>query len=352
MTALVICLDVAAVTILVHTIVNALLLRRPPKTAPPVDESVSLLVPMRDEAAHAATCVQGLLGQRDLTDVEVLVYDDGSTDGTADIVRDLGVRVLTGTPPTTSELGKSLACTRLAAAARGNVLVFVDADVLLAPDAVARAVALMRSADLQFLSPYPRQLTGSILEWVVQPLLQWSWLAFLPLRLAERSRRPSLAAANGQFLVVDTIAYDASGGHVHDVLDDLALARALRASGARGGFVDGTRLASCRMYDGARALVDGYAKSLWRAFGSGLGAVAATVLLVAIFVLPWALVAITPWAWPAAVAGQLGGTVAAVRTGSKIGLQPLAILAFAALVVVSFHRRRQGRIAWKGRPLP
>jgi len=209
------------------------------------------------------------------------------------------------------------------------------------------------------VSPYPRQVAGSILERLIQPLLQWSWLAFLPLRSAERSRRPSLAAANGQFLVVDAAAYRASGGHAlvaHDVLDDVALARQLRAAGARGGFVDGTAIASCRMYDGGRALVDGYAKSLWRAFGSAAGAVFVTALLVAVFVLPWALVGVTAWAWPAALAGPAGRLVAASRTGGRVlpdaAAHPLSILVFVVLVVVSFRRRCRGRIAWKGRPIP
>lgn len=352
MTSFAIVLDVVAVSILLHTIVNAALLRRPPTTAMTVEESVSLLVPMRDEAGRAATCLRALLGQRDLGDVEVLVYDDASSDSTADIVRNLGVRVVTGPPPRTGELGKPLACARLAAAARGSVLVFVDADVVLAPNAVASAVHLMRAARLQFVSPYPKQLTGSLLERLVQPLLQWSWLAFLPLRLAERSPRPSLAVANGQFLLVGAAAYRASGGHVDDVLDDVALARALRSSGARGGFVDGTAIATCRMYDGPRALVDGYAKSLWHAFGSTAGAVAVTASLVTVFVVPWALVAVTAWAWPAAVAGQLSQAVAALRTGSRIGPHPLSILVFSGLVAISLHRRRHGEISWKGRPIP
>ena len=362
MTVLAICLDVLAVCILAQTLVNALLLRRPPNVAPIVNEAVSLLVPMRNEAIHAESCVRALLAQRGLADVEVIAYDDDSSDGTTDIVRGVGrdrVRIISGAAPAAGELGKPVACARLAAAARGDVLVFVDADVVLATDAIARAVALMRNAGLQFVSPYPRQLTGSMLERLVQPLLQWSWLAFLPMRLAERSPRPSLAAANGQFLVVDAAAYSASGGHARvatEVLDDIALARVLRASGARGGFADGTHLSTCRMYDRPRALVDGYAKSLWSAFGSRAGAAAVIALLIAVFVVPFALIAVTLWAVPAAAAGILSRLVAAIRTGGGItfsaALHPLAILVFAVLVVESFRRHRQGRITWKGRAVP
>jgi hypothetical protein len=193
----------------------------------------------------------------------------------------------------------------------------------------------------------------------VQPLLQWSWLSFLPLRLAERSSRASLAAANGQLLVVDAAAYSRAGGHqmVHDdVVDDMALARVLVGVGGHGTFIDGHDIAACRMYDGARPLAEGYAKSLWRAFGSPVGAVLVTVVMVILAVLPWALVAVTPAAWPAAVGGPAGRLVAAARTGSRplwdAALHPLSVLAFACLVGISITRRRKARLTWKSRPLP
>src|SRR4051794_21439589 len=126
MTIFALCLDAVAVLVFVHTVVNAMLLRRPPASGL-VREPVSVLVPVRDEATRVGACLRALLDQRDLADVEVLVYDDASTDGTADLLQDMGIRVLTGPPPAPTELGKPLACARLAAAARGDVLVFVDA---------------------------------------------------------------------------------------------------------------------------------------------------------------------------------------------------------------------------------
>ena len=126
-------------------------------------------------------------------------------------------------------------------------------------------------------SPYPRIVTGAVGERLVQPLLQWSWLTFLPLRAMERSPRPSLAAAGGQFLVVDRAGYDRAGGHAAvrgEVLEDIALARAVKRTGGRIALADGSRLADCRMYTSWRELVDGYTKSLWASFGSPAGAAA------------------------------------------------------------------------------
>ena len=361
MTPFVVVLDVVVLALAIHTGLNTILLRRPPRGAQ-VDELVSVLMPMRDEAHRLEGSLRSVLGQVGLTRTETLVYDDDSTDGTAEQVRKIGgdqVRVVAGHTLPPGWLGKAHACMRLADAAKGSVLVFVDADVVLATDAVAGAVSLLRAQRLAFVSPYPRQLAGSWLERLVQPMLQWSWLTFLPLRLAERSTRPALAAANGQLLVADAAAYQAAGGHAAvraDVVEDMALARALVRAGGRGTFADGHDIATCRMYDGTRALVDGYAKSLWCAFGSVSGAVAVALLLLAVGVLPWALVAATPLAWPAAVAGPVSRLLAARRTGSRPAwdaiAHPLSVLAFAGLLAVSLARHHDGRLTWKSRPLP
>ena len=196
------------------------------------------------------------------------MLDDESDDDTAVVVHaaaggDPRVRLVAGRPVPPGWLGKPHACGQLAAAATGTVLVFADADVLVAPDGIARTVGLLRDSGLDFVSPYPRQEAVTTAERLVQPLLQWSWLTFLPLRAAERSGRPSLSAVNGQLLCVDAAAYRRAGGHdaVRDaVLDDLALARAMKRAGGRGTVADGTAVATTRMYRTWPDLRDGYSE--------------------------------------------------------------------------------------------
>ncbi|HEY9472742.1 MAG TPA: glycosyltransferase, partial [Mycobacteriales bacterium] len=254
---------------------------------------------------------------------------------------------------------KPHACQQLADAAdpAHDVLVFVDADVVLAPGAVAAAVELMHTTGLDLVCPYPRQLTGSVGERLVQPLLQWSWLTFLPLRLAERSARPSLAAANGQFLLVGREVYRQAGGHRAvraDVLEDIALLRAVKRVGGHGGVVEGSTLAHCRMYDDWAELADGYAKSLWSAFRTPAGAVGTVGLLALLYVMPAAAALRGSRVGLAGyLAGVAGRVVAARRTGGRAWpdalAHPLSVGAVGWLTVQSWRRRRAGTLVWKRR---
>jgi len=345
-----------AAAIAVHAAVNARLLRVP--TALSTTTRVSVLLPVRDEAARVEPCLRALLAQQGV-DLEVVVLDDGSTDGTADVVRrvvdgDPRVRLLAGRSLPEGWLGKPHACQQLADAAvpSSDVLVFVDADVVLTPFAVAATVALLEDSGLDLLSPYPRQEAPGATA-LVQPLLQWSWLSFLPLRLAERSARPSLAAANGQLLAVRRTAYLRAGGHaaVRDaVVEDVELLRSLKRTGGRGGVCDGTELATTCMYDGWHELVAGYTKSLWTL------PPATVALLVALYVVP--PVAALRGSRVGALgyaAGVAGRVVSARRTGSRPLPDALAHPASVAVLAVLAGRsrvaRRRGRLVWKGRVL-
>ena len=356
--------SLGSIALTAHSVVNLRALREPEIEPAPVAERVSVLLPVRDEAHQVADCLDAVLDQIAVPDLEILVLDDGSGDGTADAARaaargDRRVRVLAGRPLPPGWLGKPHACAQLAEAATGSVLVFLDADVRLAPQAVAAAVGLMRSADLALVSPYPRQVAETLGERLVQPLLQWSWLTTLPLRVAERSPRASLSAANGQFLAVDAAAYRRAGGHAGirgEVLDDVTLMRAVKRGGGTGGVVDGTRHAVCRMYRDWPSLRDGYSKSLWAAFGSPAGAVAVGSGLALLYVVPpVAALAGSPVGLAGYGAAVAGRYLIAERTGGRslpdALFHPASVLAALWLLGRSWRGHRTGRLSWKGRPL-
>lgn len=354
-----------------HSAYNSRVLRTPTAAGDRIAEAVSVLIPARNEAKNIGACVAAALNSTGLHDLEVIVLDDGSTDQTPELAGqaahdDPRFRLVRGQEALPAGwLGKNWACHRLAGVARGDVLVFIDADVVVAPDGIANSIALMRAAQLDVICPYPRQVAKGALARIVQPLLQWSWLTLLPLGPAETSPRSSLTAANGQLLIVDASRYARMGGHESvrgEVLEDIALVRNVKAGGGRGGVVDGTEIARCQMYEGSRDLIDGYSKSLWSAFGTPAGSLGVVALLNLMYVAP-TLAALTSrstttraWGALGYAAGVAGRAVTAERTGGRIVpdalAHPISILAFSALVAESWRRHRNGTIHWRGRPLP
>lgn len=378
---------------LLNAAVNRQVLARPPVSIVPTDERVSVCIPARNEEHHLPQLLADLLRQRGVPDLGILVLDDASTDATRTVtIRAAGgdprvhVRRSTSEPPA-GWLGKPAACRQLAELALGgtgqdpgaqqdpgtrqnpgtqrrpSVLVFLDADVRLAPDAIAAGVALLRKGRLDLVCPWPAQRAGSALERLIQPLQQWSWLTTLPLLLAGHSVRPSMAAACGQFLVVDATAYARVGGHAAVagcVLDDLELARTLRRHGYRTAPADGSRLAQCRMYTGAAELRAGYGKSLWTAFGPPAAAAALGTVLVATYVLPPAVALLGSgsarrWGltgYCAAVGSRLiSAGLAGTRAWPDALAHPFSVLGLVALTVDSHCQRRRGTLRWKGRHL-
>ena len=353
---------------------------------PVVEEPVTVVVPARDEAARIGSLVSDLRLQRGLDRLRVVIFDDDSSDGTADLAAaaagaDERFTVVRSTAsPPVGWTGKAAACaaavTRAGSTVETGVVVFVDADVRLAPDALAAAVAVLRRRDVALVSPFPYQQTGSVLERLVQPLLFWSWFALLPVAVSHRTRRPSMAVACGQFLVFDAQAYATIGGHAAvaaSPTEDLDLARALRRAGLPTAVAAAGRLASCRMYDGPLPLMGGYTRWLWSAFGSPTGAAAVVALYLVAYLVPPAVAVLghgrtRRWGLAGAAAGMLSRLLArdTERGGRRhpddpggladdvldAAAHPASILAFGALTASSVRARRSGRALWKARVLP
>jgi cellulose synthase/poly-beta-1,6-N-acetylglucosamine synthase-like glycosyltransferase len=337
---------------LIITVVNVINMRVVGlKGATTVSETIDVLIPMRDEEENVEACLKSVLNSELLEASQVYVLDDGSSDLTGQLISEFKVNKLTGTPLPSGWLGKVWACHNLAQNGSGKYLVFMDADVRLHPYAIASSITRMNKFGWDFISPYPRQIAGSFLEKLIQPLLQWSWLASVPLRLAEKFPNRSMTIANGQFFIVKRSAYEKSGGHAAiagEVLDDLELARLLVSHGFRGGVADGSAVASCRMYKSNAQLIDGYTKSLWKAFGGQLGTVVAILLLF--------FTGISPYLGIGAPASFifLSRVLAAIKTRSNPAyafLHPISIVLLIYLITLSSIRKSRGTLTWRGREL-
>jgi hypothetical protein len=325
----------------------------PGGAVPPLPRT-SLLVPARDEARRLPDTLPGLRSQ---PAAEILVLDDGSRDATARVVRgaaavDPRARLLTGTAVPSGWVGKNWACHQLAAAATGDLLVFCDADVRLHAGALAAAWTQMHRQHADVLSVFPRQLTGTLGERLLVPLIDETLLAFLPHRLLSLPV-PAAAVATGQFLAFRREAYRAIGGHravAGHIVEDLALARLVRRAGLRLGLALGGSLVTARMYDGFTDVVRGVAKSMRAAHGGSDAVLLASAgFHLAAYTVPW-----LRWrhgrAWRvAAVLGPLERLLVNAKTGRGAYLEALLVpvTAPAAVPVYLLALRRTAR--WKGR---
>lgn len=340
---------------LLLVILNSLTMRVVKNRSTKVENFVSILIPMRNEEVNVSACLNSVINQKGLTSYEVIALDDGSDDQTMMRIKSFPtVQALTGDALPPNWLGKLWACQQLANASKGEYLVFIDADVRVEKNAIASAISQMKNWD--YMSVYPRQVASGFIARVFQPLLQWSWLASVPLIISQRLALKSMVVANGQFFIIKRDAYFKSGGHEsvsREVLDDLKLAKQLLAKGFKGGVAEGSQVSQCQMYQSGKDLIKGYQKSLWSAFGSPLGSVVAVIILFISGVLPFLF----------ALAGSEDGliaftflvlsrVIASVRTGSLPNtalFHPLAIAMLILLIIYSWYGHLTKTNTWRDR---
>lgn len=340
-------------------------------------ESVSVLIPARDEAASIEKTCRAILANEGVA-LELVVLDDDSQDETAAIVgrlaaEDPRVRLVAGRPLPPGWCGKQHACSQLAEAAQHDLLLFLDADVTLQPDAIRRAIGFLQTAAVPLVSGFPRQLTGTFVEWLLLPLIQYVLLGFLPLGMSRSSGKPSLAAGCGQLFLTERAAYERAGGHAairESLHDGIKLPRAYRRAGLATDVFDAADIAECRMYTRGVDVLSGLSKNATEGMATPQAVVPATVLLFGGQVLPAMLLAAglaVGWSWRAfsplvgvatAAAVLLSLTtrlIEAVRFRTSLAssfAHPLAILLFLGIQWFGLIRRAAGlKATWKGRSL-
>ncbi len=347
---------------------NLRLYRPPPSIRAGVRRAISVLVPARNEERSIVAAVEAALASRGV-ELEVVVLDDHSEDRTGELVgelarRDGRVRLLEAPPLPEGWCGKQHACAMLARAARYPLLAFVDADVRLAPEGLARLIGFLDRSGADLVSGVPRQETGTFLERLLIPLIHFLLLGFLPLGRMRRSRHPAYAAGCGQLFLARREAYERAGGHAairatrHDGLE---LPRAFRQAGLRTDLCDATAVAACRMYRGAAQVWGGLAKNATEGLGHPATIGPATVLLLGGQVLPVALLAAAPWLEAPTMALAVAATVLAYlprvvgalvfrQSWLGLALHPVGVVLLVAVQWHALLREAVGRPAtWKGR---
>ena len=255
--------------------------------------TVSVLIPARDEERRIERTVRALLAQT-YPALEIIVLNDRSTDATGAIlanIDDTRLKVITGEEPPPGWLGKPWALHQASQHARGELLLFMDADIHYEPEGIAAAVAHLQAAGVPMLSLLPRIEMRGFWEHLLMPNLGMMVFSFIPLWLANRTRARIFGIGGGPGNLVTRAAYDAAGGHEalkDSVVDDVALARLIRRSGGRTEAVRADKLVSVRMYDGLRETIDGFTKNTFAVFGRSYVTMVLVVVLSVVFhVLPY-----------------------------------------------------------------
>lgn len=256
-----------------NTLVN--LKKMTPADSLPAGKSwpfVSILVPVRNEARNIGRLLDSLLAQ-DYPDFEIVVFDDNSSDNTWPILQEKAalnprLRLIKGDKLPPGWTGKNWACHQLSLAARGELLLFTDADTVHHPQGLRQAVASALWHDSGLLSAIPSPEAKTWSEKLYMPLIPFAFVSLLPFFKTNSARGRSLPAALGPFLLLRRQAYQACGGHARikeNIVDDIALARQISRQGEKITLIDGSHFLSIRFYTCFQELWAGFSKNSYEA---------------------------------------------------------------------------------------
>jgi len=246
---------------------------------------VSICIPARNEENNIKRSVSFALAQR-YEALEVLVLDDNSSDRTPEILNAIDnssnhkLKLIEGKPKPNDWLGKSWACHQLSKHASGEILIFIDADVWLEPEATLRVIRTMGHDVVDFLTVWPRQELRTFWEKTIIPLVYYSLFTLLPFACVHKFPRwipaifrrklsPFFAAATGQFMAFKRSAYEAIGGHEsvkHTIVEDVELAKNIKRHGFSMKMYNGISAVHCRMYTSLDEIQQGFRKNFLAGF--------------------------------------------------------------------------------------
>lgn len=321
--------------------------------------SLSVLIPVRNEEKNISNLLGSLI-TLPYDDVEILVYDDGSEDETARIIKhyalnDSRIRYLRGSELPKGWTGKNHACHKLASEAKGDYMLYLDADVTVGNDLLRRAVHYAVKHDLTLLSIFPMQDMKTTGEKIVVPFMFRILLSLLPLFLIRRCSWTSFSAANGQMMLFRSNDYRKQLFHEkvkERLAEDIEIMREIKRSGLRGDTLVGGEEIRCRMYGSYREGVNGFAKNIFSMFSN-------SILFFLLFsvtgLLGWIVLLFLPWYFLASYLFMVLSLNIMIAVTSRqkaiISLQYLmpGIAAFYHIAFMAVKAALTGKYEWKGR---
>mgnify|MGYP005840659093 FL=1 len=326
-------------------------------------DRVSVLIPARNEEANIRNLLTDLQSQT-YGNIELIVYNDSSADATGHIVEefvrgDNRFRLINGQVLPDGWLGKNNACHQLALHAKGDYLLFLDADVRIANTFIERSLAYMQHRKLHLLSFFPYQVMGSFGEVITVPVMQWILLSLLPLRLVMWSRRRSLSAANGQMMMFRAETYKKHRFHElfrNNPVEDILIARKVKRLKYRMATLLGSpNDIRCRMYLSANDAIEGFAKNICEFFGGnryvmfGFAAITTLGPFAILFFMPFPLIFI--YFFSVLMARIFIADLSKQNVFKAVTLLPLLQVSFLRMVLCWETNRKKGTLTWKGRKI-
>jgi chlorobactene glucosyltransferase len=321
-------------------------------------KTISILIPARNEALNLPPLLGKLLAQT-YRPLEILVYDDDSADGTWEVLEAFAsisqvIKPIKGKTLPNGWLGKNHACHRLSQEAHGDYFLFLDADVQPEPWLLEKAIAYAEANKLTLLSIFPSQQMNTLGEKLVVPLMQNTLVSLLALPLVKHSNKPSLAAANGQFMFFERKAYQKLNPHAwvkNHPVEDIRIIRLFKKFHYPVATLLGNKSISCRMYSSYKQALQGFSKNYLSFFGNSK---IVLILYLLLTTFGWTVIFGLPNVWsfvllPALFVLNLLQVIISGRALYHIILAPLQQINAWILAIKAIQSSRKKMVLWKTR---
>ena len=240
-----------------------------------ISSLVSVLIPARNEEVNIKRCLYSLIDQS-YKNLEIIVLDDDSDDQTYNIVKDISknfssIKLIKGERKLNGWTGKNWACHQLSKFAKGDFLLFIDADTKLQKNTISETVSEMNNNDVDLISLFPNRITNTAIDKIISVTIGWFIFSCLPIIFSNKN--PMFSSAFGQFLLFRKGAYFSIGGHesIKDkILDDFELGRLITMRGYNLNVFDGTERISTFSYSTEKEALEGLSKSIFPFFNNRL----------------------------------------------------------------------------------